>query len=54
MAAQDLLRNKVTETPTIYAYEHLGVPGHKGWLKVGYTTRDAPCPPLGKRCPGQC
>ncbi|MGM9742594.1 MAG: GIY-YIG nuclease family protein [Candidatus Cryptobacteroides sp.] len=24
----------------IYAYEHIGVPAHSGWLKVGYTTRD--------------
>ena len=40
MAAQDLLRNKVEETPTIYAYEHVGIPAHAGWLKVGYTTRD--------------
>ena len=40
MAAQDLLRNKVAETPTIYAYEHVGIPAHAGWLKVGYTTRD--------------
>ena len=24
----------------IYAYEHIGVPSHEGWLKVGYTTRD--------------
>ncbi len=40
MAAQDLLRNKIAETPTIYAYEHIGYPAHKGWLKVGYTTRD--------------
>ena len=24
----------------IYAYEHVGVPAHAGWLKVGYTTRD--------------
>ncbi len=40
MAAQDLLRNRVSETPMIYAYEHVGVPAHSGWLKVGYTTRD--------------
>ena len=40
MAAQDLLRNKVEETPTIYAYEHVGIPAHAGWLKVGYTTRN--------------
>ena len=24
----------------IYAYEHVGIPSHAGWLKVGYTTRD--------------
>ena len=40
MATTDLLRNKVAETPTIYAYEHVGIPAHAGWLKVGYTTRD--------------
>ena len=40
METTDLLRNKVAETPTIYAYEHIGVPAHKGMLKVGYTTRD--------------
>jgi len=40
MATNDLLRNKVAETPTIYAYEHIGVSAHKGMLKVGYTTRD--------------
>ena len=40
MATTDLLRNKVAETPTIYAYEHIGVPAHEGMLKVGYTTRD--------------
>ena len=40
MAAQDLLKNKVAETPTIYAYAHIGVPAHEGMLKVGYTTRD--------------
>ena len=40
MAAVDLLREKVNETPMIYAYEHIGVPAHEGMLKVGYTTRD--------------
>ena len=40
MAAVDLLREKVSETPMIYAYEHIGVPAHEGMLKVGYTTRD--------------
>ena len=28
-------------TPTIYAYELIGVDSHKGYLKVGYTERDA-------------
>ena len=28
-------------TPTIYAYEYTDVPTHKGFLKVGYTTRTA-------------
>lgn len=41
MSAQDLLRGRVTATPTIYAYEHIDYPAHKGWLKVGYTTRAA-------------
>lgn len=27
--------------PTIYAYELIGVESHKGWLKVGFTDRDA-------------
>lgn len=39
MAAQDLLRNKVGETPTIYAYSLPDVPKYKGLLKVGYTSR---------------
>lgn len=41
MAAKDLLRGRVAATPTIYAYEHVDYPPHKGWLKVGYTTRTA-------------
>ena len=28
-------------TPTIYAYEYIGVDSHKGYLKIGYTDRDA-------------
>ena len=36
MAAQDLLRNKVEETPTIYAYSLPDVPKYKGLLKVMY------------------
>ncbi len=39
MAAQDLLRNRVDETPTIYAYSLPDVPKYKGLLKVGYTSR---------------
>lgn len=38
--AQELLRNRVAETPTIYAYKHIGVLAHEGMLKIGYTTRD--------------
>ena len=41
MSAQDLLRGRVTATPTIYAYEPIDYSAHKGWLKVGYTTRTA-------------
>ena len=41
MSAQNLLRGRVAATPTIYAYEHIDYPPHKGWLKVGYTTRTA-------------
>ena len=39
MATTDLLRNKVEETPTIYAYSLPDVPKYKGLLKVGYTSR---------------
>jgi hypothetical protein len=39
MAAQDLLRHRVEETPTIYAYSLPDVPKYKGLLKVGYTSR---------------
>ena len=41
MAATDLLQSKIQQTPTIYAYELVGVPSHNGLLKVGYTVRDA-------------
>ena len=40
MAKINLLQNRVTDTPVIYAYELVGVPSHKGLLKVGYTVRD--------------
>lgn len=39
MAAQDLLRPRVTDSPTIYAYTLPDVPKYKGLLKVGYTSR---------------
>ena len=39
MATQDLLRARVSETPTIYAYSLPEVPNYKGLLKVGYTSR---------------
>ena len=40
MAKTNLLQNRVADTPVIYAYELVGVPSHKGLLKVGYTVRD--------------
>lgn len=40
MAKTNLLQNRVSDTPVIYAYELTGVPSHKGLLKVGYTVRD--------------
>ena len=40
MAVTNFFTKKSEQTPTIYAYEHIGVPAHKGMLKVGYTTRD--------------
>ena len=39
MATADLLRNRVEETPTIYAYSLPDVPKYEGLLKVGYTSR---------------
>ncbi len=39
MAIQNLLRNKVDETPTIYAFTLPDVPKYRGLLKVGYTSR---------------
>ncbi len=40
MAAKDFLQNRVEQTPTIYAYELVGVPDHEGLIKVGFTVRD--------------
>lgn len=35
-----LLRTKVEQIPTIYAYKLVGVPDHEGLIKVGFTVRD--------------
>ena len=37
----DFFPQKPNVTPTIYAYELIGVDTHKGYVKVGYTDRDA-------------
>ena len=39
MATQDLLRKRVEETPTIYAFRLPDVPKYEELLKVGYTSR---------------
>ncbi|MDD6980396.1 MAG: GIY-YIG nuclease family protein [Clostridia bacterium] len=41
MANQEFFIQRPAVTPTIYAYELVGVQSHKGYLKVGYTDRDA-------------
>lgn len=38
--AQDFFIGRPKVTPTIYAYELVGVENHKGYIKVGYTDRD--------------
>ena len=38
---QDFFQQRPEVTPTIYAYELPGVASHKGFIKVGYTERDA-------------
>jgi UDP-N-acetylglucosamine transferase subunit ALG13 len=40
----DFFVQRPSITPTIYAYELIGVASHKGYIKVGYTERD-----VGKR-----
>lgn len=37
--AKDFFPPRLELNPTIYAYELLGVPDHKGLLKIGFTTR---------------
>jgi len=41
MKVKDFFPPKPSANPTIYAYELIGVDTHKGWLKVGFTDRDA-------------
>lgn len=41
MAKKDFFPSRPNVTPTIYAYELIGVHSHDGLLKVGYTDRDA-------------
>ena len=38
--AQEFFTQRPVVTPTIYAYELVGVNSHKGYIKVGYTDRD--------------
>lgn len=38
--AQEFFKARPDVTPTIYAYELVGVPSHEGYLKVGYTDRN--------------
>lgn len=38
--AQEFFIQRPAVTPTIYAYELVGVNSHKGYIKVGYTDRD--------------
>ncbi|HNS29568.1 MAG TPA: DEAD/DEAH box helicase family protein [Tenuifilaceae bacterium] len=41
MSKKEFFPPRPTTNPTIYAYELEGVATHKGWLKIGYTDRDA-------------
>jgi hypothetical protein len=38
--SKDLFTQRPEITPTIYAYELVGVPDHEGLIKIGYTDRD--------------
>ena len=38
--AQEFFKARPDVTPTIYAYELVGVSSHEGYLKVGYTDRN--------------
>ncbi len=39
--AQEFFRQRPAVTPTIYAYEFIGVSSHKGYIKIGFTDRTA-------------
>lgn len=39
--ATEFFIQRPTITPTIYVYELIGVASHKGYIKIGYTERDA-------------
>jgi len=41
MSKSNFFPKRPEANPTIYAYELKGVRTHKGWLKIGYTDRDA-------------
>jgi hypothetical protein len=41
MSKQEFFPPRPNITPTIYAYELVGVPTHTGRIKIGYTDRDA-------------
>ena len=41
MSKKEFFPARPVTNPTIYAYELVGVATHKGWLKIGYTDRDA-------------
>lgn len=41
MTKKEFFPSRPSTNPTIYAYELVGVSTHQGWLKVGFTSRDA-------------
>ena len=41
MSKKDFFPPRPSANPTIYAYELVGVSTHTGWLKIGFTDRDA-------------
>jgi hypothetical protein len=41
MSRKEFFPARPSTNPTIYSYELLGVSTHAGWLKVGFTSRDA-------------